>query len=158
MVNFTPKLVNRKGTHAVPEVPSRALEQIKAKDLMTKSFPKFFADMPMEAAVSEFVKHPASGGPVVQGNDILIGYLSQRDVLILARESKLNHSEAGQVKKYMYDMVRTIDENTNLLELVDLFSKEWFHNYPVVCKGKLVGMIDRHAVLRAFADFHTTTW
>ena len=156
MVNFTPRLLKREKRQAEPV--NSPLETIKAKNLISPKLPSFKLNMTMEQAVKEFLEHNAPGGPVIDAQGKVVGYLSQKECLLQAKETRYNRTEIGYVSQYMTMLIHDVGKETTLRELVDLFADNWFHNYPVVDHGRLIGVVDRHEVLAAFAQTKATTW
>lgn len=55
----------------------------------------------------------------------------------------------GLVKDFMSDSVVTIDADTSILALAQMFIDSPYRRYPVLQNGRLVGQISRRDVLRA---------
>jgi CBS domain-containing protein len=48
--------------------------------------------------------------------------------------------------------VQTIDAETDIVAVAEMFLKSPFRRYPVMRDGRLVGQISRHDVLKALED------
>ena len=149
MVNFTPKKV---------EKPVGYFDVKTVSDVMHGKFAKFKRSMNMDDAVRNILRNHTSGGPVVDDLDNLVGFLSERDCLRLAFDSRINNSEGGLVEKYMRTDVVSVEANQGLFDVIDMFIKNWYHIYPVVNKGKLVGVVTRKSVLQHVERFRKTEW
>jgi CBS domain-containing protein len=55
----------------------------------------------------------------------------------------------GRVSEYMSTDVKTIDADSSILELAELFLNAPYRRYPVMDDNRLVGQISRRDVLRA---------
>jgi len=103
-------------------------------------------------------------------NGKLVGQISRRDVLRAARKStivaerkaallylsELNSSETAvedkpslTVHAFMDTDAATINEDTDLLRIAQIFLNTNYRRLPVLCDGKLVGQVSRRDLLRA---------
>jgi CBS domain-containing protein len=48
--------------------------------------------------------------------------------------------------------VQTVDAQSDVVEVAELFLNSRFRRFPVMKNGRLVGVISRHDVLRALDD------
>lgn len=120
-----------------------------------------------------------SGIPVVRGDWVLVGYLSEKDILaaatptyleMLAKSSFLDDSEGDLIKRLKKIGKLSVNELMNpdpifvrpsesIMTVVDLMLKKGLKRLPVVEGRKLVGVIDRGAFcefLMEGAQFHDT--
>lgn len=56
-----------------------------------------------------------------------------------------------KAKEIMTKEVITIEKEATLEELVEMFKKYHFHGFPVLYKGKLVGMVTKIDLLKTFS-------
>lgn len=116
-------------------------------------------------AVHILYSHNLSGLPVIRDDWILIGYLSESDVLkaalptyleVLAQSSFLNDEECSLLERFKHVGNSTVNEYMNpepiyvepsssLMTVADLMLRKKVKRLPVVKDGKLVGIIDRGA-------------
>lgn len=116
-------------------------------------------------AVHILYSHNLSGLPVIRDDWILIGYLSESDVLkaalptyleVLAQSSFLNDEECSLLERFKHVGNATVNEYMNpepiyvepsssLMTVADLMLRKKVKRLPVVKDGKLVGIIDRGA-------------
>ena len=125
------------------------LRSIKVSDYMAASLVTFKPDMEMRLAISLLVEKRISGAPVVDDHGNLVGVLSEQDCMKVALSAGYFDDYAGQVKDYMSAKVTTIDADTSILALAQLFIDSPFRRYPVMQNNRLVGQISRRDVLRA---------
>lgn len=59
----------------------------------------------------------------------------------------------SKIRDIMVTRVATIDIDTSLKEIKEIFEKARFHHLPVLDKGNLVGVISDRDVLRAVSPF-----
>tara|TARA_B100001094_G_scaffold317751_1_gene360517 strand:+ start:334 stop:810 length:477 start_codon:yes stop_codon:yes gene_type:complete len=135
------------------------LEDLVIGDIMKTRFARFKPDMTMEEAVGIVLKADANGGPVVGGDNRVVGFLSERDCLRLAMTSRINNSVGGLVRNYMRTEVVTVNHNESLLAIMDMFVRNWYHLYPVLDDNeKLVGVVPRALVLEEVDRLKQTIW
>ncbi len=125
------------------------LKSIKVSDYMAASLVTFNPDMEMRLAISQLVEKRISGAPVVDDHGNLVGVLSEQDCMKVALSAGYYDDYAGQVKDYMSAKVTTIDADTSILTLAQLFIDSPFRRYPVMQNNRLVGQVSRRDVLRA---------
>ncbi|ASJ73854.1 CBS domain-containing protein [Granulosicoccus antarcticus] len=125
------------------------LKSIKVSDYMAASLVTFKPDMEMRLAISLLVEKRISGAPVVDDHGNLVGILSEQDCMKVALSAGYYDDYAGQVKDYMSKQVTTIEADTSILALAQLFIDSPFRRYPVMQNNRLVGQVSRRDVLRA---------
>lgn len=125
------------------------LKSIKVSDYMAASLVTFSPDMDMRLAISHLIEKRISGAPVVDDHGNLVGVLSEQDCMKVALSAGYHEDFGGQVRDYMSEKVTTIDADTSILKLAQLFIDSPFRRYPVLRNSRLVGQISRRDVLRA---------
>jgi len=101
-------------------------------------------------AIGLLLKHHISGAPVLDASGKFLGVLSERysmRVLIDAAYDQLPTSEVGPFMNT--DFGRVISESVGLVEVADIFLKNYYRRLIVLRDGKLQGQISRRDVLRA---------
>ena len=127
------------------------LKSIKVSDYMAASLVTFKPEMEMRRAISLLVEKRISGAPVVDDRGNLVGVLSEQDCMRVALTAGYHEDFGGLVKEFMSPKVTTIDADTSILKLAQLFIDSPFRRYPVLQNNRLVGQISRRDVLRALA-------
>ena len=125
------------------------LRSLKVKDYMTRDPLAFKPDMEVLKAVHALVVHHLSGAPVVDDNDRVIGFLSEKDCLKAALNASYYEELGGQVKQFMTQPVVAIDAESSLTAAAEMFVKQGHRCYPVLDEGRLVGQLSRHNALKA---------
>jgi CBS domain-containing protein len=118
---------------------------LKAKDIMTEDVVNVKKDTPIYEALELFAKHDISGIPVVRKDMILVGVLSEKDVLRLfyAHED----DEEKTVSDFMTQPAIHFNEDESLLDVCDCLANNYFRRVPVTSGGKLVGIISRKDII-----------
>lgn len=125
------------------------LRTIKVSDYMAANLITFKPDMEMRLAITYLVEKRISGAPVVDDRGNLVGVLSEQDCMKMALTAGYHEDLGGLVKDFMSTSVVTIDADTSILKLAQLFIDSPYRRYPVLQNGRLVGQISRRDVLRA---------
>ncbi len=118
---------------------------LKAKDIMTENVFSVKKDTPIYEALELLAKYNITGIPVVREDMILVGVLSEKDVLRLfyAHEDE----EEGTVNDFMTQPAVHFDEKESLLDICDCLTNNYFRRVPVTSEGKLVGIISRKDII-----------
>ena len=125
------------------------LRSMMVKDYMSRNVVTLDPETEILQAVHELITHDISGAPVLDRHGRLIGVLTERDCMRVARQGDYHGMPAGQVKDHMSTNPQSVEPGESILELADLFINGRFHRYPVLDNGRLVGVISRRDVMRA---------
>ncbi len=131
-------------------VKSALVRNYMARDLIS-----FYPETDVLDAIHELVAHRIAGAPVVDHHGELIGMLSELDCIRVALDAGYYGQRGGPVSEYMTTDVKTVDAETNIVDLADRFRRSKFRRFPVVKDGRLVGQISRRDVLRALLELGT---
>lgn len=142
------------------KTPKYVDQALQAKDFMTKKLIVFNPETPLQEAIQLLLKKKISGAPVVDGNNLLIGVLSEGDCLKEVVRGKYNNSPEvmGLVKDYMTNDPVTVGPNENVFDIARLFLKLRLRRFPVLENGKLIGQISQRDVMAAIQDLKNETW
>src|SRR3954447_7073891 len=131
---------------------------MKAKDVMTRDLVSVTPDATVLQAARLMLQHHISGLPVVDASGKLVGILSEGDFL-RRREtgtqrrrsrwleflmgpgkiaSEYTHSHGMRVSEVMTENVRTVSEDTDIEEIVELMERHRIKRVPVLAGGKVV--------------------
>lgn len=150
-----------------------------ASDIMSKNVISVTPDTNVGEAVEVLAKTGIHGMPVVDGENKVVGMLSDRDLLGYSSElhvipliafsgwispytdvSEIASFEKGfksllstKVKNVMSPKVTTVRQDTPIRKIVGLMSKKEFNHIPVVDEDeRLVGIIARADIIRYIAS------
>jgi CBS domain-containing protein len=147
-------------------------ESMKAQDFMTKNVSSCIENQTVEDAANLMLDKHYSVVPVVDSSGVLVGILTQSD--FISKEVEVPHALAslklllgvthynGDVeeiyanskkrllKDIMTKNLKTVAPDTSLDSVVALMEDQNLKRIPVVEDNKLVGIITRRDLLRAF--------
>lgn len=126
------------------------LESIEVKDFMNPYPVTFTPEMVVEEASLRFLKTKQIGGPVIDSNNQLIGFLSESDVMSTMLKSIYFNEHTSDVADLMHKDVLTAKPYDSVIELGQKMVKNKPKVYPVVDDdNNLLGTICRNDVLHA---------
>lgn len=110
----------------------------------------FTENMSVEEASLRFLKTKQIGGPVIDSNYKLLGFISEGDVLGKVLETLYYNESIAMIKDIMTKNVLSVKPYDSILELGQTMVKERPKVYPVIDDdGNLLGTISRNEVLQA---------
>ena len=121
----------------------------RVRDFMTKDPLSITPDTEIMRAVHLLVSKDISGLPVVDDQGMLVGILTERDCIEVALQAGYFDELGGRVEQYMTTPVETVEPDSSLMDLAELFARSPFRRCPVIEEGKLVGLICRRDILHA---------
>ena len=83
-------------------------------------------------------------------NPVLVGLLTEKDCFRFMFAATYHREQGGRVSEFMSREVATIEAGTDIVDVAQVFLKSPYRRFPVVEGGRLVGLISRRDVLRAF--------
>lgn len=130
------------------------LRSVKVRDYMTPNPVTFTPDMEILHAIHLLVERKISGGPVIDARGNLVGMLTEQDCLQVALNASYHGELGGRVDEFMATDVRTVEADSSVVDLAELFLKTSYRRFPVVERQRLVGQVSRHDVLRALGALY----
>ena len=132
----------------------------QARDFMTRKVRSVSPEMSLSEVVAFLEKHGISNAPVVEsldGRDLLVGFLSERDCLeFLANESFYGSPAPPQTAMtIMRKHPVCVEPETELFTLASIFVNHGYRHLPVVEDGELVGIVSRRDILKAMNAFYS---
>jgi CBS domain-containing protein len=121
-------------------------------DIMTRDLVTFAPELEINHAVSRFLTHRISGAPVVDNRGGLLGVLTVKDCFKAVLSASYYEGWGGFVSDYMSSPAATIDANLDIVSAAERFLTSPYRRFPVIEAGRLVGVISRFDVLRAFYE------
>lgn len=126
------------------------LASLKVKDYMTANKCAFTPDMDILRAIHKMLDSQISGAPVLDNHGNMVGFLSEKDCMQVALNSAYQQDgAAGRVSEFMTPNVDTVDVDTPIIDVAELFLKGSYKRFPVVKDNRIVGTIARRNILRA---------
>jgi len=126
------------------------MESLKIQDYMNKRPVTFSINMTVAEAVERLLIGHQKGGPVVDANNKLVGFLSEQDCLEQMIVSSYYRERAANVDDIMNKEVLSVKPYHSVFELAQTMLKQRPRIYPVVDdNGLLLGTISRSDVLKA---------
>jgi predicted transcriptional regulator len=125
------------------------MESMKVVDYMDRQPVLLHADMTLAAAVDKLLTQKKLGAAVVDVQGHLVGFLSQQDCLAVMLKSTYHCDLTANVSDCMRTEVLTVTKETPIITLAEQMLQSKPKIYPVIDQGRVIGIIDRNAVLRA---------
>ncbi len=119
------------------------LENLRAKDIMIRKVLTINPNDPLAKALITMTRKNIGALPVVD-NDMLVGIITHRDVMLFALENL-----DMKVKDIMTKNVVCVEENTPLKEIVKIMAEKGYQRLPVVRNRKLVGLVTQSSIIYA---------
>ena len=110
----------------------------------------FRPDTDVLRAVHLLLSKDVSGAPVLDRLGNIVGFLSEKDCMGIALDSGYYGDTAGTVERLMSKKVVTVDGEDSIVTAARIFRDSSMKTLPVMLDGRLVGMLTRRDVLRAF--------
>jgi predicted transcriptional regulator len=132
---------------------SRSLRDISVKEFMSASLVTFSPETPIFDAIRRLVSQGVSGAPVLDQFGNIIGILSEKDCMKVALNAAYHDELGGKVADFMSRNPVTVEADTSVLEVAEMFFASSFKRYPVVHQQRLVGQISRSDILKAIDRF-----
>ena len=135
---------------------SELLQPPTVADLMNREVHTVSPDMSLDEAVTFLVKKRIPFAPVVErheGGDELIGLISEMDCLgYLSNELFYNNPDI-KVRSMMHRFPLCASPESDIFVISTIFTQHTYQHLPVVKDKHLLGVISRHAVLKAMHEF-----
>lgn len=127
------------------------MDHITASDIMARSEITLRPGMDIYDALRRLLKSKLTGAPVVDGDGMLLGMLTERDCLKVVVAGALDGWPGGNVSDYMTSPAKSIGPDTTLYDIVHLFLTRPYRKLPIVNKtGRVIGQVSRRDALVAF--------
>lgn len=131
------------------------MESVKVKDHMNHRPVFFMGNETVVEAVEKLLQSRSSGGPVINDQREIVGFVSEQDCLKAMLSSTYHSGEASQsVRDVMKTNVLSVKAYDSILQIAEEMSGNKPRVYPVVDDdGKLIGSINRTNIIQAL-DIH----
>jgi predicted transcriptional regulator len=135
------------------------MESIQVKDYMNHYPVTFTAEMVVEEAALRFLKTKQIGGPVIDDNNRVIGFLSESDVLATMLQTIYHNEHVSDVAALMRKDVLSVKPYDSVFELAQSMLQNKPKIYPVLDgDGILLGTICRNEVLHGIDKYTRSSY
>jgi CBS domain-containing protein len=124
---------------------------VKAKDIMKTNVLAADVDADIYEAIRVMVANNVTGLPVIDGDGLLVGIVTEKDVLTLLYNIE---DRPGRVADFMTPEVVAFEQDVDLTTIAESLCKNHFRRVPILEKGKLVGIVSRKDVIRYIKEAH----
>ncbi|GEA49791.1 CBS domain-containing protein [Vibrio inusitatus NBRC 102082] len=125
------------------------MQSLKVKDYMSHQAVTFTPGMSLSAALEKVLRSEHVGGPVINEQEEVVGFLSEQDLLDKLIKVSYHCQDTHIVSDCMYKEVLSVTPETSIIDLASMMQVGKPKVYPVIDSGKLVGIISRSDVLKA---------
>ncbi len=126
------------------------MDHVTARDFMVKKLVTLRPDMDVFDAVRLLLRNRISGAPVVDAQGNYVGVFSEKCSMHVLLDAAYEGLPTNEVFAFMDADAQTIDPNTQLLSIAQVFLLTNYRRLPVVDEsGKLLGQVSRRDVLQA---------
>lgn len=131
------------------------MKDLVVKDFMNVDFARISEDMPVITASIELIKKEALGGPIVDKENKLLGWISEQECLQVTTQFAYYNERVAIVTDIMRKDVLSVKANQSIFSLAEKMTGTQPKNYPVIDdNNKVIGVITRRRVLKALLDNH----
>jgi predicted transcriptional regulator len=109
--------------------------------------------MDVYEAVDLLLANHVANAPVVDDQDRLIGFLSEKDCMETLLDGAYNSNPSTTVDRCMTTNLTTVEEETDLLTVAEIFLQKAYRRLPVMQGETMVGQISRRDFLQAISDW-----
>lgn len=120
-----------------------------AGEIMTRRLVTLDPEMDVFKAITLLMKNRISGAPVVDKNRKLLGMFTEKSCLEVMVDAAYEGLPANLVGSFMDEPADTINEDTGMLSMAQIFLNKQTRRLPVLRDGKLVGQVSRRDVIGA---------
>lgn len=117
---------------------------LKARDIMTKSAVTVKRNASVQKICDILTKHKVSGVPVIDEDDRIIGFVSERDIIHAVNKKDFLRTTAD---KLMTRKVFSVREDMAAEEVSRMFTEKPIRYLPVIKNDKVVGIISRKDII-----------
>lgn len=126
---------------------------LTAEQMMTTGIITIRPEATLHDAIELILARHISGLPVVDGDQKIVGIITEFALLALAYDQGLQHQT---VQQHMTSDVISVDVADPVSRMADQFILHRIRWAPVTEQGRLVGLVTRRDVLRALEDERST--
>ena len=124
--------------------------KLKARDIMMQPAVAAAKSTTVRDAAIQMFLGGFSGMPVATRDGLLLGVITEFDVIRAIRKGRLAENTA--VEEIMTKEVISVDAETSLDEVITIMDTAHILRVPVTENGKLIGIIGRSDILKAVVE------
>ena len=128
------------------------MTRITARDFMVTDLITLRPTTDVLDAVQILLTNRISGAPVVDDDDRYLGVFSEKCAMQVLLDAAYEQLPTTEVGSFMDIEAQTINPETQLLSVAQVFLLTPYRRLPVLEDGKLVGMVSRRNVLERWMD------
>jgi CBS domain-containing protein len=121
----------------------------QVKDAMNRRVVSIVPNATVEEAIRTLLEHKISGAPVIDKEGKLVGIISQFQLLEVLYDPQIR---TQRIQQFMTKEVLTLEDTALLGTAANLFVLHRIHRIPVLCSGRVVGVISRSDLLKYFLE------
>ena len=119
------------------------------RDIMSRDCYRVTGDTSISTLVEGLALRRLTGVPVVDNNDLLVGFISEQDVLGKLLQSAYLNDEPPLVRELMRNEVLDVSPTKSITDLAQEMLGQKPKVFPVTEQGRLCGIVTRRDVLTA---------
>jgi len=119
---------------------------LKVGEIMSKHVVTVQSDASIVDAIELLVKKNVTGLPVVNEQKVLVGIISEIDVIQLLLRDTV--TKGHRVQDYMTQKVISFSPVDDILKICEFFAGNSIRRVPIIDAGRLVGVVSRRDVIK----------
>ena len=125
------------------------MHSILVKDYMDHNPHAINQNAKVRDVVESLINANIVGAPVIDDANHVVGFVSEHDCIKDMLNDTFFCDESQAVLTVMNRSVMTVAPDTSIVEIAEKMANSSHKHFPVVSRGKLVGLISRTRILRA---------
>lgn len=122
---------------------------LKANEIMTKSVSTIQSDKTLLDATNILIAEGISGIPVVDEKEILVGIITEKDILNFVFSDNLKEIKIEDV---MTKGVISFSPDDHVDSIAIIIGQSRFRRVPIIVDGKVIGIISRRDIIKTALD------
>lgn len=122
---------------------------LAARDIMTRKLVTLTPEMDVFDAIESLLAHRISGAPVVDREGRFLGVFSEKCSMGALLDGCYDGLPSHELRCFYDPTPLTVEEDTELLTLAQIFQSTAYRRLPVLRDGQLVGQVSRRDVMAA---------
>lgn len=120
---------------------------LAARDVMTRELVTLTPEMDVFDAIELLIAHRISGAPVIDQDERFLGVFCEKCSMRALLDACYDDLPAHDLRRFYDPAPLTVEEDTNLLTLAQIFQTTSYRRLPVLRDGRLVGQVSRSDVM-----------